>query len=80
MLAVVPNPVAYEEYASVENGVYIVENRNQANIAKTFLQLYRDWKENPVREAEALVVRQVWTVEQLASGERVIRPSARNAA
>lgn len=80
VLAVVPNPLAYEEYASVENGVYIVENRNQANIAKTFLQLYRDWKENPVREAEALVVRQVWTVEQLDSGERVIRPSARNAA
>lgn len=80
VLAVVPNPIAYEEYASGGDGVYVVENRNQANIANTFLQLHRDWKENPVRAETASVVRQTWTVEQRESGERVIRLSARNAA
>lgn len=80
VLAVVPNPIAYEEYASGGDGVYVVENRNQANIANTFLQLHRDWKENPVRAEAASVAGQALTVEQREPGERVIRLSARNAA
>jgi len=44
ILAVVPNPIAYEEIANRDGDVYIAHIKNQAQIAEMFLKMYKDWE------------------------------------
>ncbi len=44
VLAVVPNPIAYEEITNREVDVYVAHIKNQAQIAEMFLKMYTDWE------------------------------------
>jgi hypothetical protein len=44
VLAVVPNPVAYEEIANRDGDVYVAHIKNQAQITEMFLKMYADWE------------------------------------
>ena len=44
VLAVVPNPIAYEEITNREVDVYVAHIKNQAQIAEMFLKMYKDWE------------------------------------
>jgi len=44
VLAVVPNPIAYEEIANRDSDVYVANIKNQAQIAEMFLKMYGDWE------------------------------------
>ena len=51
VLAVVPNPIAYEEIANRDPDVYVADINNQAQIAEMFLKMYRAWE----KEAEPVL-------------------------
>ncbi len=44
VLAVVPNPMAYEEIEVEDPDVYVAHIKDKTQIADTFLQMYRDWE------------------------------------
>ncbi len=44
ILAVVPNPIAYEEIANRDGAVYVAHIKNKAQIAEMFLKMYTDWE------------------------------------
>ncbi len=44
ILAVVPNPIAYEEISNRDQDIYVAHIKNKAQIAEVFLKMYADWQ------------------------------------
>lgn len=44
ILALVPNPVAYQEYTLGNEDIYVADIQNYAGILSCFLQMYQDWQ------------------------------------
>lgn len=45
ILAVVPNPVAYEEIAKKKSGLYVANFRNRAHVTEMLLKIYENWRQ-----------------------------------
>ena len=43
VLAMVPNPVAYEEYCFINSNLYVVGNKDFTGLKKAIAKLYQDW-------------------------------------
>jgi len=56
ILALVPNPVAYQEYVAQDSSLHVVNNRLAHEASVAFLEMYRAWKSEPVDILETVTV------------------------
>jgi len=63
VLAIVPNPIAYEEIVNRDQDVYVADINNQAQISEMFLKMYGAWE----KETEAVLYSSTVSVIGLVS-------------
>jgi len=78
ILALVPNPIAYEDYVAQDPALHVVSNRQTQEISAAFLEMHRAWKEEPadILESVTIVGGPEWSPEPAEIGAGLAEKTA----
>lgn len=82
VLALVPNPSIYVDYASEIDDIVLAGTSSQKAMTHVFLQMYQKWRANPSNDAlhRPCFFAQDWRLRMVGPRERVIHLAPKSAA